>query len=221
MLKVVTANLNGIRSAAKKGFFEWFAGVGADFLCVQELKVQAPDMAPEFLAPGPYQGYFHYAEKKGYSGAGLYTRHQPDAVRTGFGVPEFDNEGRYVEAYFDKLNLSVISLYAPSGSASPERQASKFRFMEVFLPHMIELRAAGREILLCGDVNIAHQEIDLKNWKSNQKNSGFLPEERVWLTELFGTVGWVDAYRALYPDTTDACYTWWSNRGAAYEKNVG
>lgn len=217
MPKIISANLNGIRSAAKKGFFEWMAKQNADFVCVQELKAQAPDMTPEFLAPGGYVGHFHYAEKKGYSGVGVYSKTKPNAVRIGFGNPEFDAEGRYVECDFG--NLTVISVYCPSGSSSEERQFAKFRFMEVFLPHLAELKASGREIVICGDWNIAHKEIDLKNWKSNQKNSGFLPEERAWLSRVFDEIGLVDAFRLV--DTRVEQYTWWSNRGQAWAKNVG
>ena len=219
MLKIISANLNGIRSAAKKGFFDWMARQDADMVCVQELKAQADDMTPELLTPGGYHGHFHYAEKKGYSGTGVYSRTMPDAVVTGFGNAEFDAEGRYVQCDFGKL--SVISLYAPSGSSSEERQQAKFRFMDAFLPHLERLRASGREVVICGDWNIAHKEIDLKNWKSNQKNSGFLPEERAWMTSIFDGLGLVDAYRRLHPQTTGEAYTWWSNRGQAWANNVG
>lgn len=219
MPKIISANLNGVRSAAKKGFFEWLQTQQADFLCVQELKAQEADMSDEFLRPAGYYGHFHYAEKKGYSGAGVYSKQKPDAVHIGFGSEEFDAEGRYVRCDFG--NLSVISLYAPSGSSSEERQQAKFRFMDEFLPHLTELLQSGREFVICGDWNIAHQEKDLKNWKSNQKNSGFLPEERAWMTRLFDELGWVDVYRQLYPDTTADCYTWWSNRGQAWANNVG
>lgn len=217
MPKIISANLNGIRSAHKKGFFNWMANQTADFVCVQELKAQLPDMTEEFLMPGGYHGHFHYAEKKGYSGTGIYSRVKPDAVRTGFGSPEFDAEGRYVRADFG--NLTIISVYCPSGSASPERQEAKFRFMEVFLPHLLQLRAEGREVVICGDWNIAHHEIDLKNFKGNKKNSGFLPEERAWLTRVFDEVGFVDVHRGI--DKRPEQYTWWSNRGQAYAKNVG
>ncbi len=219
MLKIISANLNGIRSAAKKGFFEWMAKQDAHFVCVQELKAQATDMTPAFVAPPGYHGHFHYAEKKGYSGVGIYSKFAPDAVQIGFGNVEFDAEGRYVQCDFGKL--SVISVYCPSGSSSEERQQAKFRFMDVFLPHLAKLRACGQEVILCGDWNIAHKEIDLKNWKSNQKNSGFLPEEREWLTRVLNEVGWVDVYRRLHPETTGDAYTWWSNRGQAWAKNVG
>lgn len=219
MLKIVSANLNGIRSASKKGFFDWMSKHSPDFVCVQELKAQAADMTPEFLAPPGYRGHFHYAEKKGYSGVGVYSKVEPDAIRVGFGCEEFDAEGRYVQCDFGKL--SVISLYAPSGSSSDERQQAKFRFMEIFLPHLQHLHQCGQEIVICGDWNIAHKEIDLKNWKSNQKNSGFLPEERAWMSRLFDDIGWVDVYRKLHPETTGEAYTWWSNRGQAWAKNVG
>ncbi|MHA7678845.1 exodeoxyribonuclease III [Cupriavidus sp. PET2-C1] len=217
MLRIISANLNGIRSAAKKGFFEWMGKQDADMVCVQELKAQAADMTEAFLAPHGYHGYFHYAEKKGYSGVGLYTRHKPERVITGFGVDEFDNEGRYVEVQYP--HLAVISVYVPSGSSGEERQQAKFRFMEAFLPHLLQLKASGREIVLCGDVNIAHKEIDIKNWKGNLKNSGFLPEERSWIGELFDVHGYVDVFRRLDPRPEQ--YTWWSNRGQAYAKNVG
>ena len=217
MPKIISANLNGIRSAHKKGFFTWMAAQTADFVCVQELKAQLPDMTEEFLAPAGYHGHFHYAEKKGYSGTGIYSRTKPDAVRTGFGSPEFDAEGRYVRGDFGKL--TIISVYCPSGSSGPERQEAKFRFMALFLPHLLELRAEGREVVICGDWNIAHHEIDLKNFKGNKKNSGFLPEERAWMTQIFDEVGFVDVHRGI--DKRPEQYTWWSNRGQAYAKNVG
>ena len=217
MLRIISANLNGIRSAAKKGFFDWMGKQDADMVCVQELKAQAADMTEAFLAPHGYHGYFHYAEKKGYSGVGLYTRHKPERVITGFGNAEFDSEGRYVEVQYP--HLAVISVYVPSGSSSEERQLAKYRFMEAFLPHLLQLKASGREIVLCGDVNIAHKEIDIKNWKGNLKNSGFLPEERAWIGELFDVHGYVDVFRKLDPRPEQ--YTWWSNRGQAYAKNVG
>lgn len=218
-MKIITLNLNGIRSAARKGFLEWLARQQADVVCVQEIKAQAADMTAELLSPAGYHGHFHYAEKKGYSGVGLYSRAKPAKVATGFGVTEFDAEGRYLRADFG--DLSVISLYLPSGSSGEHRQASKFRFLDTFFPLMKQLRKAGREIVLCGDWNIAHREIDLKNWKGNLKNSGFLPEERAWMTRVFDELGWVDVYRRLHPDATGESYTWWSNRGQAWAKNVG
>lgn len=218
-MRIITLNLNGIRSAVSKGFLDWMPQQNADIVCVQELKAQAADMAPAMLTPDGYHGCFHYAEKKGYSGVGIYTRRKPDAVIEGVAIADIDAEGRYLRADFG--NLSVISLYLPSGSASAERQAAKFSFMERFFPFLRELKASGRELVICGDWNIAHKEIDLKNWRSNQKNSGFLPEERSWLGQVFDDIGLVDVYRRLCPDTTGEAYTWWSNRGQAWAKNVG
>ncbi|MDX9845211.1 MAG: exodeoxyribonuclease III [Aquabacterium sp.] len=219
MLRVITANLNGIRSATSKGFLDWLIQQDADFVCLQELKAKAPDMTPVMLAPEGYTGYFHYAEKPGYSGVGIYAKQQPKEVIEGLGVPEIDAEGRYIELVYD--GLSVVSVYLPSGSSGAHRQAAKFAFMEHFFQHMADLAQRGREVVICGDWNIAHKEADLKNWKGNLKNSGFLPEERGWLTQVIDELLWVDVYRRLHPDTTDECYTWWSNRGQAYAKNVG
>ena len=218
-MKIISANLNGIRSAAKKNFFEWMHKQQADFVCVQELKAQHADMSPDFLAPAGYHGHFHYAEKKGYSGTGVYSREKPRSVTTGFGNAEFDAEGRCVQVDFEKL--TVISLYCPSGSSSDDRQQAKFRFMDAFMPHLLSLRKSGREVVICGDWNIAHKEIDLKNWKSNQQNSGFLPEERQWMSDVLDKADWRDVYRLLHPDTTGEAYTWWSNRGQAWANNVG
>jgi exodeoxyribonuclease-3 len=219
MLRIISLNLNGIRSAWGKNVLPWAASRNADIICLQELKAQLPDLTPEMLAPNGMHAFYHCAEKKGYSGVGIWSKAKPDRVIEGFDGGEFDAEGRYIRADFG--NLSVISLYLPSGSSSPERQEAKFRFLDVFFPQMLALRAEGRQIVLCGDWNIAHQAIDLKNWKSNQKNSGFLPEERAWLSRVFDEQGWVDVYRRLYPDAGEACYTWWSNRGQAWAKNVG
>ena len=219
MLRIISANLNGVRSAFAKNFLIWAAAQQADVICLQELKAQLPDLSPEMLRPDGMHAYYHCAEKKGYSGVGLWCRRAPDRVIEGIGDAEFDAEGRYIRADFG--NLSVISLYVPSGSSSPERQEAKFRFMDLFYPHLAALKAEGREIVICGDWNIAHQEIDLKNWKGNLKNSGFLPEERAWMTRVLDDLGWVDVYRRLHPATTDEAYTWWSNRGQAWAKNVG
>jgi exodeoxyribonuclease III len=219
VLRIITLNLNGIRSAARKDFFKWMARQRAGVVCVQELKAQAADLSEEMRAPAGFRGYFHHAGKKGYSGVGLYCRRAPDRVVEGIGRRDIDAEGRYLRADFGAL--SVISVYLPSGSAGEHRQRIKFRFMDHFLPHLRNLAAEGREILLCGDWNIAHREIDLKNWRGNRKNSGFLPEERAWLTRVLGELGWVDVYRRLHPDATGAAYTWWSNRGQAWAKNVG
>ncbi|MDO9164969.1 MAG: exodeoxyribonuclease III [Rhodoferax sp.] len=222
MFKLTSLNLNGIRSATSKGLEAWLAEVKPDCICVQEVKAQAVDVQGRFEELAGLRGYFHFAEKKGYSGVGVYTRHEPSDVIVGHGSSEFDAEGRYVELRFDtpSAKRSIVSCYFPSGSSGEERQQAKFRFLEEFYPYLGQLKA-GREFILCGDVNIAHQEIDLKNWKGNRKNSGFLPEERAWMTKLLNEAGLVDVYRQLQPTATDEAYTWWSNRGQAYAKNVG
>jgi exodeoxyribonuclease III len=220
VFRLVTLNLNGIRSAANKGFVEWSQGVGADCMGVQEVRAQAEDMAGKFDTLGPLAGHFHLARKKGYAGVGLYSRKAPSDVSAGFGSREFDAEGRYVEARYDtpKRRLSVISCYFPSGSSGEERQAAKFRFLARLYPHLMKLKRE-REFILVGDINIAHREIDLKNWKGNLKNSGFLPEERAWMDKLLGRGGLVDVFRTLNPNPEQ--YTWWSNRGQARANNVG
>jgi len=219
-MRLITANLNGIRSAASKGFFDWLVTQQADAVGVQEVKAQHDVVAGTFDTCPPLQGHFHYAEKKGYSGVGLYVKQAPSDVVIGLGSPEFDAEGRWVEVRYDKpgRRLSLISCYFPSGSSGPERQEAKFRFLALMGPHLAALKAE-REFVLMGDVNIAHHPIDLKNWKGNLKNSGFLPEERAWLDTLFGDIGLVDVFRTLNQKADQ--YTWWSQRGQAYAKNVG
>lgn len=224
MFRLVTLNLNGIRSAARKGFEAWADSTAADCMGVQEIKAQAADVEGRFDRIAGMSGYFHYAVKKGYSGVGLYTRKNPTAVRTGIGNSEFDDEGRYVELRFDDpsrpqfKDLSIISCYFPSGTTGELRQAAKYRFLALMAPYLKALKQE-REFILVGDINIAHKEIDLRNWKGNRKNSGFLPEERAWLTHLLDEMGMVDVFRTLNskPDQ----YTWWSSRGQAWTKNVG
>jgi exodeoxyribonuclease III len=222
LFKLTSLNLNGLRSAASKGFESWLAKTTPDCICVQEIKCQAADVQGRFEQLAGLKGHFHFAEKKGYSGVGIYTRHEPSEVVAGFGCAEFDAEGRYLELRFDtpQRKLSIISCYFPSGSSGEERQQAKFRFLDVVEPHLCELQAT-RDFVLCGDINIAHKEQDLKNWRSNRKNSGFLPEERAWMTRLLDHHGMVDVYRHLQPQATEAAYTWWSNRGQAWAKNVG
>jgi exodeoxyribonuclease-3 len=219
-MRFITANLNGVRSAASKGFFDWLNQQNADAVGVQELKAQADVVEDKFRHCDKLAGHFHYAQKKGYSGVGLYTHQEPSDVVTGLGLDEFDLEGRWVEKRFDKpgRKLSLISVYFPSGSSGEERQAVKFRFLEAIYPHLLKLKEE-REFILVADVNIAHKEIDLKNWRSNQKNSGFLPEERAWMTKLLDEGGLVDVFRTL--NTQAEQYTWWSNRGNARANNVG
>ena len=222
MFTLTSLNLNGIRSASSKGLQSWLEKAKPDCMCVQEIKAQESDLVGSFEQLAGLNGYFQCAEKKGYSGVGVYTRHEPSHVIQGFDGGEFDAEGRYLELRFDtpKRKLSLLSVYFPSGSSGPERQEAKYRFLDVIYPHLMALRQ-GREFIVCGDINIAHKEADLKNWRGNKKNSGFLPEEREWMTKLTTEGGLVDVYRQLHPDTTDACYTWWSNRGQAYANNVG
>jgi len=215
-MRVISVNTNGIRSAARKGFFDWLPQQRADFVCIQETKAQAPQLIESLYHPSGFHCYYHDAEKKGYSGVALYSRVQPDRVIVGLDWPEFDAEGRYIEVQIGKL--SVVSLYLPSGSSSELRQQVKFEVMERFMRHLHGLHRTQREYIVCGDWNIAHKEIDLKNWRGNQKNSGFLPEERAWMDDLFGKTGFVDAFRVV--DNRPEQYTWWSNRGEAWAKNV-
>jgi exodeoxyribonuclease III len=217
MLRIITLNLNGIRSAVAKGYLRWLARQKADCVCMQEVKAQQCDLDGAIAMPGKFASYFDCGDKKGYSGVAMYMRHKPDEVSCGFGSAEFDREGRYLRC--DIGELSIVSMYMPSGSSGPARQQAKFRFLDEFMPVLWQLAQDGREFILCGDWNIAHREIDLKNWRSNQKYSGFLPEERAWLTNVFEKVGWVDVFRRLDPRPDQ--YTWWSTRGQAWAKNVG
>jgi exodeoxyribonuclease-3 len=216
-MRVITVNVCGIRSAAAKGLFRWLRRQGADFVCLQETKSHEHQLGEHDVQLPGYHAFYSDAEKKGYAGVALYSRVKPDRVLRGFGVDEFDREGRYLEAQVGKL--AVVSLYMPSGSAGPHRQASKFRFLEAFDAHLAALRRRRRHYIISGDWNIAHRPIDLRNWRSNQKNSGFLPEERAWMDELFGSGGYVDAFREVRPGPD--LYTWWSNRGEARANNVG
>ena len=216
-MRIITLNVNGIRSAARKGFFTWLADQNADFVCLQEIKAQNHQLDDSLYHPEGYHCHYLPAVKKGYSGVAVYSRRQPDRVIEGLGWPDFDAEGRYLE--FQLGSLSVVSLYLPSGSSSPERQLLKFDFMERLLPRLKTWQQEGRDMVFCGDWNIAHKPIDLKNWRGNQKNSGFLPEERAWLDQLFDDCGWVDAFRVVNDQPNE--YTWWSNRGQAWANNVG
>jgi exodeoxyribonuclease III len=216
-LRVITLNVNGIRSAAGKGLFRWLAAQRADAVCLQEMKCHAADLDARLHGLKAFSSCYAFADKKGYSGVALYSRRHPDEMKRGFASREFDAEGRYVGARFGRL--WIISVYLPSGSAGPHRQASKYRFLDEFLLHLKNLRKRKHELILCGDWNIAHQEIDLRNWRANRKNSGFLPEERAWLTRVFDELGYVDVFRRL--NARPGQYTWWSNRGQAWKKNVG
>ena len=218
MLRLVSVNVNGIRSAAAKGLYAWLARQSADIICLQELKAHELDVPAAFSKGRAFRSFFNCAAKKGYSGVALLSRKDPVRVTCGFGSREFDAEGRYLQADFD--SVSIASVYFPSGTTSPERQEAKYRFLDAFHPVMRRLLDSGREVILCGDINIAHTPMDLKNWRSNQKNSGFLPEERAWLGGVYDE-GWVDVYRRLNPKATDQGYTWWSSRGRAWANNVG
>jgi exodeoxyribonuclease-3 len=216
-MKIITLNANGIRSAWKKGLADFLVREQADVVCLQETKAQQPQLTPEMLAPAGRLSFFHDALKPGYSGVGLYLRRSPDRVVEGLGWPDFDVEGRWLQV--DYGQLSIVSLYLPSGSSSEARQQVKFDIMRRLTPRLTDMLADGRDWIICGDINIAHKNVDIKNWRGNQKNSGFLPEERAWLDLLFDDLGWVDAFRVVNqaPDQ----YTWWSNRGQAWAKNVG
>ncbi|MFF8846727.1 exodeoxyribonuclease III [Streptomyces sp. NPDC015127] len=222
MLTVTSVNVNGLRAAAKKGFGPWLAGSSADVVCLQEVRAEAGQLPAEVRSPEGWFTVHAPAAAKGRAGVALYTRREPDQVRIGFGSSEFDGSGRYVEA--DLPGVTVASLYLPSGEVGTERQDEKMRFMDAFLPYLKELReraaADGREVVVCGDWNIAHQEADLKNWKGNRKNSGFLPEERDWLTRVYDDAGYVDVVRALHPDQ-EGPYSWWSYRGRAFDNDTG
>ncbi|WP_418957537.1 exodeoxyribonuclease III [Streptomyces tritici] len=222
MLTVTTANVNGLRAAAKKGFTEWLAGTAADVICLQEVRAEEAQLPAEVRAPEGWFTVHAPAAAKGRAGVSLYTRREPDAVRTGFGCAEFDASGRYIEA--DLPGVTVASLYLPSGEVGTERQDEKIRFMDAFLPYLKDLKeraaADGREVVICGDWNIAHQEADLKNWRANRKSSGFLPEERAWLSRVFDEAGYVDVVRALHPDQ-EGPYSWWSYRGRAFDNDTG
>ncbi len=216
-MKIVSVNVNGLRAAARKGFFDWMQREQPDVVCMQEIKAWEEQLEDPVFHPAGYERYLFCAEKKGYSGVGLYCRQPPDHVEYGLGFDLADREGRYIQADFG--NLSIASIYLPSGSSSEDRQTEKYRFMDTFEPMLAAMRRQRREYILCGDWNIAHKQIDLKNWRSNQKNSGFLPEERAWMDRLLGDCGWVDGFREVNQEADQ--YTWWSNRGQAWAKNVG
>ncbi|MBT2379623.1 exodeoxyribonuclease III [Streptomyces sp. ISL-111] len=228
MLTVTTVNVNGLRAAAKKGFVEWLAGTDADVVCLQEVRAEPGQLAEAVRTPEGWHTVHAPAAAKGRAGVSLYSRQAPERVQVGFGgfdVPgaeEFDASGRYVE--IDLPGVTVASLYLPSGEVGTERQEEKERFMAAFLPYLQGLRAraaaGGREVVVCGDWNIAHQEADLKNWKANRKSSGFLPEERAWLTRVFAEAAYVDVVRQLHPDV-EGPYSWWSYRGRAFDNDAG
>ncbi|MFW2390005.1 MAG: exodeoxyribonuclease III [Polyangiales bacterium] len=217
-MRVLTLNVNGLRAAVRKGFYDWLQGQDADFVCVQEIKARPEQLSERELAPDGYHAFYEPGERKGHSGVALFTRVEPDEVRHGFGSAEFDPEGRYIEARFG--DVSIASVYVPSGTSGEVRLAAKYRFIDEFSAHLARLAASDRHCILCGDWNVAHKEIDLTNHKANQKNSGFLPEERAWLDRVFGPLGFVDAFRQLNAGPGE--YSWWSQRHpTTRDRNVG
>ncbi len=216
-MRIITLNANGIRAATRKGFWSWLGRQRADVVCLQEVRAQADQRPPEVARLRSWRAYWHDAEKKGYGGVGLLSRDEPDRIVYGMGIEDIDREGRYLQADFGRL--SVVSLYVPSGTSGAVRQAFKMAALDRLRDHLGGLRRTGRQVVVCGDFNIAHRKIDIENWRSNQNHSGFLPEERAWMDELFGPAGWVDSFRVVNAEPRQ--YTWWSNRGRAWEKNVG
>ena len=216
-MRIITLNLNGIRSAYSKGLFNWLQTQQADFVCLQEIRIMQEQLTQIMINPGKFDSAFEFAEKRGYSGVGMYFLKSPDRILKGIGLSDIDCEGRFIQADYGKL--SIVSLYLPSGTSSEERQIFKYKVMDYFEKWLRNARKSGREFIICGDWNIAHKEIDLKNWKSNYKNSGFLPAEREWMTKIFEQLGFVDVFRRLNQNAEQ--YTWWSNRGRSWEKNVG
>jgi exodeoxyribonuclease-3 len=216
-MRIITINLNGIRSAAKKGFFSWLDKQDADVVCLQETKAHQKQLSDAIFQPKAYFAYFLDAEKKGYAGVGIYTKVKPKNIIQSLGWPTADTEARYIQLDFKQL--SIASIYVPSGTSGEKRQAIKYDFLTKYLAILKAQIQDGRSYLICGDFNIAHKAIDLKNWRSNQNTSGFLPEERAWLDLVFTKVGFVDSFRYKYP--TKEQYTWWSPRANAWANNVG
>ena len=217
-MRIITINMNGIRAATRKGFYEWLATQQADLVCLQETRIQQEQLTEAQLHPPTFHGFFSFAEQKGYSGVGIYSKQQPLSVQTRADWPAFDQEGRFLLLEFK--DLFVVSLYLPSGTRGDVRQEFKYQTLEWFQNWVSQILATGKELIVCGDLNIAHQKIDLKNWRGNQKNSGFLPEEREWMSCLLQQPqGLQDVFRKLYPEKE--AYTWWSNRGRAWDNNVG
>ncbi len=216
-MKIISLNLNGIRSAVRKGLIKWIAGQNADVICFQETKAQIDQLNTIIPSFKGWHTSFSDAEKKGYSGVAIFSKKRPDSISKSFGFEEADREGRFIQFDFEKF--SIVSIYFPSGSSGARRQDMKYRFMEEFEIWLESRKKDLKKFIICGDLNIAHHEIDLKNWKANKKNSGFLLEERNWLSKIFDEYNLFDAYRTLYP--AREAYTWWSNRGNAWDNNVG
>lgn len=222
MRTVTTVNVNGLRAAARKGYPDWLATTEADVVCLQEVRAEPWQVPESVREPEGWHAVYAPAAERGRAGVAVLCRREPEEVRVGFGVAEFASAGRYLEV--DLPGVTVGSLYLPSGEVGTDRQEEKWRFMAGFLPYLADLRqraaAAGREVLVCGDWNIAHQEVDLKNWRGNRRNAGFLPEERAWLTRVYEEAGYVDVVRRLHPEQAGP-YSWWSYRGRAFDNDAG
>jgi exodeoxyribonuclease III len=216
VLKIVCWNVNGIRAVAKKGLYEWLRKESPDILCLQETKIDAESLGGDLLEPPGYQTYWSHSEKKGYSGVTTWTKERPLRVQNGFGVPVFDKEGRTIISIYPGFTL--CNIYFPNGKQSEERLQYKLAFYNAFFDFLDPLRRKGEKIIICGDVNTAHKEIDLARPKENEKISGFLPVERVWLDKLLSN-GYVDTFRYFHKEPGQ--YTWWDMKTFARERNVG
>jgi len=217
VFRVITFNANGIRSAARKGFFRWMAAQDADVVCVQETKAQEHQVPPEALDLTEFRAVFVDAERKGYSGVAIFTRQAPDRTVRGLAIPEYDAEGRFLRMDFGEL--SIASVYVPSGTSGPARQAVKMAFLDRFIAILAQLKGEGRRFVVCGDYNIAHREIDVFDARSCSRITGFFPEERAWFDHVIDRVGWVDAFRVVNHEPRQ--FTWWVNWKGAYERNLG
>lgn len=214
---IATVNVNGLRASLRKGFEAWLTKRKPDIVCLQEVRAKPEDLGTWADGPAGWQVHWHPAERPGYAGVAILSRRKPDQVERNFGDPIFDTEGRWLAATFGKL--TVVSLYLPSGSHDPARQKIKYHCMDLLRRKMQQLNQADQRIIIAGDYNIAHTKLDIRNWQANQKNSGFLPEEREWLSDLLEQDGWVDVFRQQHPRAEH--YTWWSQRGGARGRNVG
>jgi exodeoxyribonuclease III len=217
-LRVITCNLNGIRAAARKGFFRWIDEQEPDIVCLQETKAQEDQLPAEALDLTRYTTAFVDAQKKGYSGVALYTRRPPIRIVRGLGMDDIDVEGRFVRMDFEG-GLSVASLYVPSGTMGPVRQAVKENFLDRFIAEMVRMKNEGHPFIICGDYNIAHREIDVFNPARCAGVTGFLPQERAWMDDVIERVGWVDAFRVV--NHAPKQFTWWSGWKGAWENNLG
>jgi exodeoxyribonuclease-3 len=217
MIRVITLNVNGIRASQKKGLFDWLLNQKADVICLQEVRAPLDILSKDVFQLSGYHCYYEVAERKGYSGVAIYSKKKPLNIKQGLGFELADTEGRYIHAEYE--NFVVASLYLPSGTSGDERQDLKYEFLDKYEAILCKIKKDKKQWIIAGDWNIAHKEIDLKNWKPNQKNSGFLPEERAWLDKIFYKKGFIDAFREVNKNPDQ--YTWWSNRGRAWDNNVG